>query len=251
MGSKYDNFWNGKMDEIHNGVLRAINKNDIVKIDVSEIKQFGKRKSWYGILHLDSSGYKKVDMAHAQSLGKLLTNQDFFSKIFKQKNVRVQFKITNDFELEIKRANRSIISSHNTNKTKLLYEGDVVDSVISYLKKDGYEILSYCHPHQKGYDIVAKKDGKLLYVEAKGSTSSNPESSRYKIGFNSTQMKVHVAEAIYKSMVTINENTNCNIAIALPASSTHKKLISAVLPLLKKLGIIIFWVDSIGNVTVQ
>lgn len=251
MASKYDKFWLGKMDKIHNGILRAISKNEAVKIDVSEIKLFGKRESWYGIIYLDSDGYKKADMAHARSLGKLLVNQDFFDKIFEQNNVKIQLKITDDLNLVIKRYDSIIDSGNSSKKSKLLYEGDVVDSVVSYLKKNGYEILSYCYPRQKGYDIVAKKDGKLLYVEAKGSTSSNPESSRYEIGFNSTQMKVHVAEAIYKSMVTINNNPDCNVAIALPSSRTHKKLIDAVLPLLQKLGIIIFWVDNVRNVSIE
>jgi Holliday junction resolvase-like predicted endonuclease len=251
MVSVYDNFWLGMMDKIHNGILRAINKNETVTIDVSEIKLLGKRKKWYGILYLDSSGYKKADMAHAQSLGKLLVKQDFFDKIFEQNNIRIRLKITETLDLEIKRVNNNTYSEYTFNKSNLLYEGDVVDSVISYLKNEGYEILSHCYPHQKGYDIVAKKDGKLLYVEAKGSTSSNPKSSRYKIGFNSTQMKVHVAEAIYKSMRTINEKPDCDVGIALPSSDTHKKLVAHVLPSLKKLGIKIFWVDDIGRVTVE
>ena len=94
MSSKFDDFWLGILDDVHQGILRAINENEIVRIDVSDIKIFGKRKSWYGVFYLDSSGYKKADMAHAKALGKLLASKDYLTEILKQNNIRIQLTIT-------------------------------------------------------------------------------------------------------------------------------------------------------------
>lgn len=132
----------------------------------------------------------------------------------------------------------------------MIYEDDVVDSVMNYLKKDGYTIISFCHARQHGDDIVAKKENKYLYVEAKGETSSEPDSNRYGKKFDSSQMRDHVAKAIYKALEIKNQHPNDDISIVFPDNERYKKLLSNIMLSLKKLGIQIFIVDSGGNVNI-
>ena len=127
-------------------------------------------------------------------------------------------------------------------------ENDVIKHVSSYLEKNGYEIISSCDTSQHGYDLIATKGGKYLYIEAKGQTSSDPNSSRYGKEFDHSQKVDHVAKAIYKTMKTQNQEKNCKTAIALPSDNVHKNIITNILPSLKKLDITTFYVDEKGNV---
>ncbi len=132
----------------------------------------------------------------------------------------------------------------------MIYEDDVVDSVIDYLKREGYDLISYCHTRQRGYDIVAKKHDKYMYVEAKGEGSSDPRSNRYGKKFDSSQMRDHVSAAIYKALEIKNQNPSDNVAIAFPDNKRHLSLLSNVLPSLKQLNIKVFIVNSNRNVTI-
>ncbi len=128
-------------------------------------------------------------------------------------------------------------------------ENDVIEYVKSHLDKQGYDKLRSCDTTQQGYDIVAEKDGKKLYVEAKGQTSSKQYSNRFNKEFTHSQKKGHVAKAIYKAMKTQTMEKNCEVAIAFPSTDIHIKLIKNVLPQLKKLGILIFIVDDSKRVS--
>ncbi|MCX6662802.1 MAG: hypothetical protein NTZ75_00975 [Euryarchaeota archaeon] len=132
----------------------------------------------------------------------------------------------------------------------MIYEDDVVNSVKSYLEKDGYKIISFCYAHQHGDDIVAEKDNKYLYVEAKGETSSKPDSNRYGKKFDSSQMRDHVAKAIYKVLELKTQHPNDDVSIAFPDNERYKKLLLNIMPSLKKMGIQIFMVDSKDNVII-
>lgn len=132
----------------------------------------------------------------------------------------------------------------------MIYEDDVVDSVMSYLEKEGFDIISYCHARERGIDIVAKKEDTHLYVEAKGEGSSDPNSNRYGKKFDSSQMRDHAAAAIYKALEIKNQYPTDNVSIAFPDTKRHLNLLSNVLPSLKQLNIQVFIVDSNRNVTI-
>lgn len=130
----------------------------------------------------------------------------------------------------------------------MLTENDVIDFLVKYLKKREYEIISICNTGQRGNDIVAKKEDRFLIVEAKGQTSSDPNSKRYGIEFDTAQKKIHVAEAILKTMEIQDKYPNGTVAIALPDDNRHRNIIRDIKPSLKKLDIIIFFIDKKGNV---
>jgi len=130
----------------------------------------------------------------------------------------------------------------------MLTENDVIDFLVLYLKNNGYTIEHISYTNQRGDDIVAKKEDKYLYIESKGQTSSDPKSKRYNLGFDSAQKKIHVAEAILKAMETKCKHPNENVGIAFPDDNRHRTVITNIFSLLKKLDIIVFFVNEDGKI---
>ena len=135
-----------------------------------------------------------------------------------------------------------------SSEERWLYENDVVDFVIRYLEVNGFRILSSSDTYSHGYDIVAEKDGKKLYIEAKGQTSSKPGTSRYGKEFNRNQKMDHVSKAIYSALKTKNQLPRSQVGIALPADEVHIELIEAILPSLKQIEVQVFLVADNGKV---
>lgn len=130
----------------------------------------------------------------------------------------------------------------------MLTENDVIEAVEIYLKDNlKYDKVETVNTYQKGYDIVAEKDGKKLFIEAKGQTSSK-QSNREGKEFTHSQKKTHVAMAIYKSMQTLKNEKNCDVGIALPKDKGHEGIIERIRPSLKKLNIQVFLIDQNGSV---
>lgn len=131
----------------------------------------------------------------------------------------------------------------------MLNENDVIEYVVKHLIENNYKIVDKKDTKQHGYDIIVKKNGKYLFIEAKGQTSSKDYTKRYQKEFTHAQKRVHVASAIYKSLRTANEKPDGEIGIAFPDTITHRNLVNPVLPSLKQLGIKLFWVNKDGIVT--
>ncbi|MCD6231914.1 N-glycosylase/DNA lyase [Candidatus Aerophobetes bacterium] len=72
MPSKYDLYWQKRLGEIKNLLEEAYEKGVSRQIDVSDLKDFGKRQSWYGDVILSQSGIERSEMAHARSLGNVI-----------------------------------------------------------------------------------------------------------------------------------------------------------------------------------
>jgi len=160
----------------------------------------------------------------------------------------------------------------------MLKEFQVIKAVCKKLESRGYCILQRLHPHQRGYDIVALKhrtstSDLCLIIEAKGETSSDKNSSRYGIEFSPAQIRDHVAVALYKAATVLSDrqhvaeecselimshNSTCRkttsdllakrreieirCGIALPDNKGHRDKVKVIEPILKSLGIAIFWV---------
>jgi Holliday junction resolvase-like predicted endonuclease len=130
-------------------------------------------------------------------------------------------------------------------------ENDVVGAACKYLESDGYEVLERCHTTQRGDDIVAARQGKRLAIEAKGATSASSRSARYGQQFNSTQIKVHVAEAVFRSLQVLSRSPGeitTRAGIALPTTKSHRKQIASIAATQGQLRITLFWVDADGEV---
>ncbi|MBN1860481.1 MAG: hypothetical protein JW840_03365 [Candidatus Thermoplasmatota archaeon] len=126
----------------------------------------------------------------------------------------------------------------------MLDENDIVKLLVTYLEKNGYSNIRHAGTSEHGYDIIAEKNNRHLYVEAKGQTSSKEHTKRWGKEFTPNQKMDHVAKAIYKAMKTRNEKTGSEIAIALPSDDVHRDLIMKVLPSLKTLDIEVYLVSE-------
>lgn len=139
----------------------------------------------------------------------------------------------------------------------MLFESDVINAVCECLEKDGYYIEQRLNTTQQGFDIIAlKENGDIkikVIVEAKGETSSLQSSKRFGKSFDRAQVRIHVAEALYKVAEALSiKNSRYQIytAIALPKNKDHLDHIEKIKHSLDTLGIAIFFVDDMGRVEV-
>lgn len=136
-----------------------------------------------------------------------------------------------------------------THNNPLLTEGDVIHAVCIELTKYNYVIEQELTVKEHGDDIVAVKGaGKNkieLHIEAKGETSSDPNSTRYGKPFDNAQVRDHVGAALYKVAEILSRGeANTLVGIALPKSDLHKKTAMNIDHALKLLGVILFWVSN-------
>ena len=130
-----------------------------------------------------------------------------------------------------------------------LTEDQTIKILMNYLQLEGWEIESYCLGQKRGIDIVAIKDSKKLYVEAKGARASDQSPTKKNDYFNSTQIKTHFGVAIIKAIKTRNKFPHGLVAIAQPDDDSIRKVLNGVTSSLKKLDIIHYWVSPEGTVS--
>ncbi len=136
----------------------------------------------------------------------------------------------------------------------MLYESDVVEAICKYLELNGYVIKQKLGPKQQGDDIIAEKNNgqkRILYIEAKGETSSKDFTARYGKPFSNSQVRVHVAEAFYRCAEVISRGENggeIRTGIGLPDTRLHRNFINKIKIARDKLDIAIFWVQQNGGV---
>ncbi|MFC1802618.1 hypothetical protein ACFL0D_01495 [Thermoproteota archaeon] len=87
----------------------------------------------------------------------------------------------------------------------MLFEDDVINSVIAYLSDRDYTILHRSYATQHGYDIIAlSQNGVKLIIEAKGQTSSIKGTNRYGKEFTTSQKFDHVSKTFFKRIANKN-----------------------------------------------
>lgn len=131
---------------------------------------------------------------------------------------------------------------------ELLTEDEVVEILCQYLKKKGWEIIHKAKGHQRGPDIKASKNDKVLVVEAKGARGNPKSPVTKKPKFSSGENKTNLGEAIVKVLEEKNKDPKINIAIALPNHDHIKKTLTYAVPEVIKIGINLFWISKNGNV---
>ena len=123
-------------------------------------------------------------------------------------------------------------------------ENDVIDAVAGFLRVSGWKVTQSRDTRQRGVDLIASHtiSGRELYIEAKGATSSKPESKRYGCPFTTAQVRDHIANVFYEAARLVAEGHQACIAV--PKTDLHERYLSLVAPILNKLGIAIFWVKD-------
>jgi len=138
----------------------------------------------------------------------------------------------------------------------MLLESDVVDAVCRELKSEGYQIRQQLGTTQQGDDIIAVKQMRVpreIHIEAKGETSSRKGSERYGKPFDSAQIKIHVAKALYKVAEILSRKyggIEIRVGIALPDNQGHRAVVQKIEPILNQLEIAVFWVQKDRSVKV-
>ena len=123
----------------------------------------------------------------------------------------------------------------------MLTESDVVEAVARHLEEQGWYIIGMADTHQPGHDILARRDGVDLVVEAKGGTSSKPGTNRYGKPFTPTQKLDHVAKALYTAAYVFSAGQH-RAAIALPSDAEHRQKVDDIASALKALSVGVFLV---------
>lgn len=142
-------------------------------------------------------------------------------------------------------------------ETAGLNENQIIEHVCAYLRRSGYNVNHTCDTTQRGIDIDATRaaDRLHLHIEAKGATSARQNSYQFGRPFESSAVRVHVAEAVFKSLQVLDPQTYSDgpvrAGIALPDNEHHRRLINSVCRGLMALGIAVFWVAGDGSVQVE
>ena len=123
----------------------------------------------------------------------------------------------------------------------MLTENQVVEAVASYLKSHGWQIRRTSTGRQRGFDVLAKRHGRSLAVEAKGGGSGTKGTRRYGKPFTSNQKRSHVGMALLSAAQIVSKGEH-NAAIAVPDDPEHRKLVTRIGPVLKRLGITVYLV---------
>jgi hypothetical protein len=124
----------------------------------------------------------------------------------------------------------------------VITENDVVEATCVELKAHGWEVLTRANTQQRGPDIVARRDGQRLVIEAKGGTSARASSNRFGMRFNAGQVHSHVGRALVEALTAISAGDIA--AVALPDERLHRLLIGRMATALDRAGVHVIWVDE-------
>lgn len=125
-----------------------------------------------------------------------------------------------------------------------LTENQVVDSVASWLTGIGFRLSEPVkHGRQRGDDIAAaSKDGRLVFVECKGSISQ---------AGNQLKDWDYSAMAVFGALKETEEKRPEDLhAIAVPSTARYKMTLGPLEPFLERQKIALFWVHADGRVVV-
>jgi hypothetical protein len=129
----------------------------------------------------------------------------------------------------------------------MITENDVVKHMVAYLSKN-WRVIRSATTSQHGPDIIARSDGRELWIEAKGQTSSKEGTKRYGKEFNRNQKEDHLGRALLKCCQYLSEKPELTVAIAVPNDTLNSDLINRIAPALQRLRITSFLVSENGTV---
>lgn len=128
-------------------------------------------------------------------------------------------------------------------------ENETISLLMKHLTGNGWQIVSYCLGQTKGCDIIASKNGTLMYIEVKGARAADTSPTKKRQCFDSGQIKTHFGKAIVKILDLKRQHPDAQFAIAHPDDSLIRKTIGPIVPYLSLSGITHFWVSANGDVT--
>jgi hypothetical protein len=126
-----------------------------------------------------------------------------------------------------------------------VFEDQVKRAVKEYLESTGCEVKSVAWGREPGRDIEAVRDGKPLWVTAKGYPSGTAKTRA------STQAEHYFKEAIFDVVAWRTESMEADIAVALPDRLTYRKLGQKTRWLQEHACFNFLWVDDKNGVVFE
>lgn len=119
-------------------------------------------------------------------------------------------------------------------------ESEVEERLREHLADLGFEVKERTTKH--GVDVTASKDGRDHYIEVEGSTK--PDGSP----LASSQKYTHLLRAVGQLCLRLHDNSEATLGLALPEDGYYRKKVDELRIALKRLGVIVYFVDSDGRV---
>jgi hypothetical protein len=137
----------------------------------------------------------------------------------------------------------------------MLNENDIVDAVCEYIetKYKHYKIDRRLSTGEQGIDIVAShpKHGTKIIVEAKGGTSSLPQSSKFGEPYNRSKVLHQTAIGLYQVLRRRDEypsRRKTRIFLACPDTPLFREHLNPIKTFVRGFGIQILLVQENGEV---
>ena len=127
------------------------------------------------------------------------------------------------------------------------WEGNVQSKVRVFLESSGYSILKVADTSakEKGKDIEAVKNGRKLWITAKG----------YPVRTKRTPATVQAGhwfkDAIFDLLIWYGADRSADLGLALPDFSRYRKLLEKVQWLQGAIGFSVYWVSEAGFVSLS
>lgn len=130
----------------------------------------------------------------------------------------------------------------------MLDENDVVEAVCAYLEQNNFVVNRKLHTSERGIDIEAthSSSDRVLYVEAKGGTSSRSGSNRYGKPYTKSQIFDRTAKGVYTllQMQGKQARKNSDFALAVPNTKWFREYLAPVEDSIMRLGLQMFLADE-------
>ncbi len=124
-------------------------------------------------------------------------------------------------------------------------ENEIVEALCVHLQGNGHTIVERRRTTDQGVDIVARHaaSGRMVYIEAKGGTSSRQGSARFGKAYTDSQIFNRVAKGVYTALALRAQHPRweaADVVLAVPASAQFTRYLAPVLPQLRMIGITVF-----------
>jgi Holliday junction resolvase-like predicted endonuclease len=136
------------------------------------------------------------------------------------------------------------------------WEGNVVNAIAAHLEEEGWRIVGRAdtHSRERGVDIRAEREGRVLLIEVKGFPSKHYRDPRRagetKATAPTLQAQHWYSHALLKAMRLQTAHPDATVALGFPDFPRYRSLFQETRVALQKLGVALFAVNEHGQVAV-
>jgi len=242
--------WNGR-DEIDQNYHQIVSiKKDPCYLALTWKKHLGDKAIKIGTFKLMTEKLLKGGFIRYESD----KDRDHYRIRFVRENKTIYLK-TNTGEAKIAvgefvESQNNVVYRDKKKHSVILNENEIIDIVCQYLEnKKDYNIKQKLKTTEKGIDIIAENDknGRTLWIEAKGGTSSVKKSKRYGKPYTKTQVFDRVAKGVFTGLQLLmnrKDRKNIEVGLAFPDTKYFQEYLKPIKPILKQLNIKMFLVNE-------